>query len=89
MRSASKRFDDGLKCFRVLLAGIILVLIAVIANAQQTSTAGKSPSANAESHRIHALRITEPIKIDGLLNEPVWATAEPATDFRQESPGSC
>ena len=38
------------------------------------------------SYRIRILPISKPIKIDGRLDEPAWSEAEPATDFRQESP---
>src|SRR5262245_26362621 len=85
MREASRRFDDRLKCFWWLLSASIAILFAVIAQAQQTSTP-QSESAKTDLHRIHAVRITESIKIDGVLDEAVWATAEAATDFRQESP---
>src|SRR5262249_49345589 len=56
--------------------------------AQQTSTTNKTqsgPSKN-EAHRIHAVRISDPIKIDGRLDESAWSQAEAATEFRQESP---
>src|SRR5262245_8767998 len=38
------------------------------------------------TRRIRVLRVTEPIKIDGRLDEPSWSQAEPATDFRQQEP---
>lgn len=38
------------------------------------------------TRRIRVLHITEPIKIDGRLDEPAWSQAEPATDFRQQEP---
>ena len=38
------------------------------------------------AHSIHALRLTDGIKIDGKLDEPVWSQAEAATDFRQQEP---
>jgi hypothetical protein len=40
----------------------------------------------AEIRRIRVLRVTEPIKIDGRLDESAWAQAEAATDFRMENP---
>jgi Domain of unknown function (DUF5916)/Carbohydrate family 9 binding domain-like len=36
--------------------------------------------------RIRVLRIIEPIKIDGRLDEPSWSQADAATDFRQQEP---
>ncbi|HSQ20725.1 MAG TPA: DUF5916 domain-containing protein, partial [Blastocatellia bacterium] len=44
------------------------------------------PQDNTEPRRIQAVRVTDAIKIDGFLDEPIWSTAEPATDFRQETP---
>jgi hypothetical protein len=38
------------------------------------------------TRRIQVLHITQPIKIDGRLDEPVWLQAEVATDFRQQEP---
>jgi hypothetical protein len=38
------------------------------------------------TRRIRVLHITEPIKIDGRLDEPSWSQAEAATDFRQQEP---
>ena len=35
---------------------------------------------------IRVLHITEPIKIDGRLDEPGWSQADMATDFRQQEP---
>ena len=36
--------------------------------------------------RVRAVRVTDPIKIDGRLDEPAWSEAKPATDFRMEEP---
>jgi hypothetical protein len=36
--------------------------------------------------RAQALRVTEPIRLDGVLDEPAWERAEPATDFYQQQP---
>src|SRR2546421_1413816 len=41
---------------------------------------------DSRARRIRALRISEPIKIDGRFDEPAWAAAEAATDFRQQEP---
>jgi hypothetical protein len=38
------------------------------------------------SKSLHALRVAEPPKIDGRLDEPIWITAQPATDFVENSP---
>jgi len=36
--------------------------------------------------KVAALRIDEPIKIDGILDEEIWNKAQPATDFVERSP---
>ena len=46
----------------------------------------RSPSKDDSNRRIRILRITEAIKIDGSLDEPVWTQAEPANEFRQQEP---
>src|SRR5690242_13449052 len=46
----------------------------------------QSSSQSSGPHRIRILRISDPIKIDGHLDEPAWSQAEAATDFRQQSP---
>ena len=38
------------------------------------------------SPTVHAAQRTAPITLDGRLDEPIWATVEPATDFRQQDP---
>ena len=41
---------------------------------------------SGETRQIHAIRISEPIKIDGRLDESEWAEAIAATDYRQQEP---
>jgi uncharacterized protein DUF5916/cellulose/xylan binding protein with CBM9 domain len=50
-----------------------------------SGAAGQMPSVT-EVPRIRAMRAMEPIKVDGRLDEPAWAKAEAATDFRMENP---
>src|SRR5829696_7352904 len=38
------------------------------------------------SHSIQVRRTTDPIKIDGSLDEPAWSEADVAADFRQQEP---
>ncbi len=44
------------------------------------------PPEITNARRIKAARVTEPIKIDGRLDEPAWSQAEAAMDFRQQEP---
>src|SRR5438132_1993256 len=97
MTFAPKRFDNRLKRFRALMLALSLILFAVAAQAQQPATsinpqATSSPSPTPLSpdgkgpRRVHTIRTTDAIKIDGLLDEPAWSQVEPATDFRQQQP---
>jgi hypothetical protein len=38
------------------------------------------------SKQVRAVPIDEPIVVDGMLDEPAWELAEPATDFYQQEP---
>ena len=53
---------------------------------QQQKTAPLQSSGDNAAHHIRILPVTDPIKIDGRLDEPAWSQAEAASDFRQESP---
>src|SRR6266446_10709792 len=91
-----KRFDNRLKRFRALIFVLSITLFAIFAQAQQTSTKDKAqntpakpaqlPSPSSGLRRIQAVRITDALKTDGLLNEPAWSLAQPATEFLQQQP---
>ncbi|MDQ2922087.1 MAG: carbohydrate binding family 9 domain-containing protein [Acidobacteriota bacterium] len=56
-------------------------------NLQATAkTQRQSLSQDDGTRRIRALRVSEPIKIDGRLDEAVWSQAQSAGEFRQEEP---
>jgi hypothetical protein len=74
-----------------------ITLFAVMAQAQQLSTRENKPQSTAAPpahtsqetsgpRRIQAARVTEAIKVDGILDEPAWSLAQPATDFLQQQP---
>src|SRR5258706_1586790 len=97
MTLASKRFDDRLKRFRALMFALSLTLLAAATQAQQPSTsinpqATPSPSPtplsqdSKGSRRVHTIRTTDAIKIDGILDEPAWSLVQPATEFLQQQP---
>ena len=71
---------------------LFLIPLAGTLRAQSRDTSadgGASHSAAAHaipSPSVHSARRTEPIVIDGRLTEPIWATVQPATDFRQAQP---
>src|SRR6266850_2930 len=94
MTRASRRFDNRVKRFRVLMLPLSITLLAIAAQAQQATDKTQSTSATpvqipqkkAEARGIQAGRVTDVIKIDGLLDEPAWLLAQPATDFLQQQP---
>src|SRR3989440_8581359 len=96
MRFAPRRFDNRLERFQALLLALTMTPLLIVAQAQQPSTTDKtqstsakptqSPSQSDSSPRIQAVRVSDPIKIDGLLDESSWSLAQPATDFKQERP---
>ena len=92
----SRRFERQLKRFRALMLAFSIALCAIGVQARRTSTTDKpqpqsakpvqTPQKNAELRRVRAARITEALKIDGLLDESAWSAAQPATDFLQQQP---
>ena len=77
------------------LPHLLLILASAAPLAAQAPRSGDtgSPSGahSATDHaipspRVRALRRDAPITIDGKLDEPIWATAQAATDFRQAQP---
>src|SRR6266702_3986290 len=96
MTFAPRRFDK-LKRFRArMMFALGMTLFAVASQAQQPSTTNKTqstptkpaqtPSPNNGLRRIQAVRITDALRIDGLLDEAAWSMAQPAADFRQQQP---
>ncbi len=64
-------------------------LLAAQGNARAAQAPGPNHTAAAHaipSPTVRASRREEPISIDGRLDEPIWAAAQPATDFRQAQP---
>src|SRR5437763_9508034 len=96
MRFAPRRFDNRLERFQALLLALTMTPLLIVAQAQQTSTTDKTQSTSAmpaqdpqkspEGRRIQAVRVADTIKIDGLLDEPAWSLAQPATEFLQQQP---
>src|SRR3989441_103964 len=96
MTFAARRFDNRLKRFRALMLALSITLLAIFVQAQQTSTKDRAqntpakpaqlPSPSSGLRRIQAVRITDGLKIDGLLDEPAWSLAQPATEFLQQQP---
>src|SRR6266700_3529806 len=96
MTFAPRRFDNRLERFRALLLALSITLFAIVAQAQQTSTTDQTQSTsakpaqiaqkNTEARQIQAVRVTDEIKIDGLLDEAAWSLAQAASEFLQQQP---
>ncbi|HEU4884115.1 MAG TPA: DUF5916 domain-containing protein, partial [Longimicrobium sp.] len=66
------------------IAVLLLLACAAPAAAQQPAAAPRTPA--PEPPQAVATRTTQPIHIDGLLNDAAWAAATPITEFRQLDP---
>src|SRR5437879_1718049 len=90
------RFEGHLKRFRALMFALSMTLFTISTQAQQPSSVSPQaigmasptpmPQDSTGPRRIHAIRTTDTIKIDGLLDEPPWSLAQPATEFLQQQP---
>jgi hypothetical protein len=76
-----------------LCAALAVACLCLHARAQSTAGAGRTsqePASTTQedvgSRLIHVLRVSEPIKVDGRLDEPAWSRAEAARGFRMEEP---
>ena len=97
MTKAARRFDSGLKRWRAhFMIALSATLLAVAAQAQRPSTNDDTQAipatptrlsqGNTGPRQIQAVRVSDTLKIDGLLDEAPWLLAQPATDFLQEQP---
>ena len=67
---------------RLVLPALLLILVRVDAGASARQDLDKIRSAK----RVEAVRVDQPIRLDGMLDEPVWERATPAIDFYQQQP---
>ena len=65
----------------VLLSICVLAVAPAIAAGQDVDL-----DAVRATKRVAAVRTSDPIVVDGVLDEPAWQTAQPATDFYQQAP---
>ncbi|MDA0311162.1 MAG: carbohydrate binding family 9 domain-containing protein [Gemmatimonadetes bacterium] len=63
----------------LLLAGLFVTPALLSAQVSDTRT-------DAQRAHLRAIPVTEPIRLDGVLDEGIWGTAEPATGFVQAEP---
>ncbi|MBM3819490.1 MAG: carbohydrate binding family 9 domain-containing protein [Acidimicrobiia bacterium] len=73
---------------RELIASALLALTPFAAAAAQENGATGAIDVEAvrAAKRVAAVRVDEPIVVDGTLDEPMWRQAAPATDFLQQIP---
>ena len=77
--------DPGTRWLQRALLGTALLLIGFTAvAAQDRPESGAQPPAALKD--VIAVRTTEPIDVDGHLDEPAWRLATAATDFVQQQP---
>lgn len=98
MTIGQRRFENGFERFRArLIVALCITLLTVVTQARESSisensqkspaaTLAQSPSQSMGLRRIKAVRVSDTIKIDGLLDESSWSLAQPATDFLQQEP---
>jgi hypothetical protein len=91
MTTARRRFDSKFERFKArLIVALSISLFAVSTQAHQLlareSLQQSTKAETTEARSIQAIRVSDAIKIDGVLDEAAWTVAQPATDFRQERP---
>jgi hypothetical protein len=70
----------------LLIPGALLSAEGGLAQSSESATAEAPHRHDRDAPDVAALRISEPIVIDGRLDEGVWARAAPVTDFTQIAP---
>ncbi|GAB2861726.1 DUF5916 domain-containing protein [Hymenobacter ruber] len=75
-----------LRAFFLLFVVLGLALAPALAQTPTAPADTKDAATAAPKRQLAALRIAQPIKLDGVLDEAVWREALPATDFIQNRP---
>jgi hypothetical protein len=79
-------FRSGGRCARVaLVAATTLLATAGVVSAQVADSEGPVPPVR-ESFRIDAMLVPQGPRIDGILDDEVWALAPMVDDFTQQEP---
>jgi len=63
-----------------------LLAFLVLSFASAPSLYGQTNPVNRDSYRLHAKKTDQPLKIDGVLDEPIWAQSEKTTPFHRILP---
>ena len=80
------RLDLLFRRGRVVLLFLLLCSASTSARAQAPAADSAATYRHETAPSVRAGRATGTIKIDGVLDEAAWATAEPATSFTQRNP---
>ena len=74
--------------FRRRTRSLVVLVSFVIVGTARPSANGQAVVASDDRPRVRAVRLPpgESIRVDGVLDEPVWGRALPATDFTQQDP---
>ncbi len=64
----------------------LIVIFALVSLAGVSSAQSVDIDAIRKTKRVTAVRISEPVRVDGVLDERAWQLAEPARDFYQQQP---
>lgn len=78
-----------MKRFASALTAILLLATSLFAQGRREDAPAAAPidyTTARFSRVLDAVRINEPIHLDGKLDEPAWQRAKPATDFTQREP---
>ena len=77
-----------IRTLRALTIASLLMCVAPVASHAQTPAAGRPAPPPASEARVvvRAVRVTEAMKIDGKLDEAIYGTAPPTTEFYQQTP---
>src|SRR5687768_1922410 len=75
-------------CHRLAVAGLLLCAPAAVAGAQLIARAmpAPGPAAAPAAPSAMAVRVAQAPVLDGITNDPAWATARVIEDFREYEP---
>src|SRR2546422_7839057 len=68
------------------LSVCVLIALALLGSVPAVNAQGINYEAVRLERRLHAVKITEKMTIDGRLDEPAWSGASRAIEFTQKEP---
>jgi hypothetical protein len=75
--------QSGLRCW---LLSLCLLLFQPLRSNAAVPTAGRSPKDESARITAEAIQVDRAPKLDGTLDDPLWQTAKPITEFHQREP---